>query len=300
MADFMDVPHTVLYLLFTRLFHPSYHRLSLNITREISTYIPLPILLPRIKDSSLTVYDLTLGTKTPSDLPFQATPSTHSCLLTWSSILVFLTEPNRLRSVDLIDFTVKNLTPMSTFRENSGVICVSGVCYSFGGCINSVFTCISEKYTLKRDEWSALPALPTSKFGFNPGYYAQEIYLADVNHKTHSFDIFTLNSEIYRSISFDIHCSSNGCVSFIVKDALYLLTMQRQGLKWDLKRLEAEPERDGKEFKNRTSAVSVCTPRVYGSGVYWVDYGSLANIVKFDLNTEQVIERVEISSNIGN
>ena len=109
----------------------------------------------------------------------------------------------------------------------------------FGGMDrDSQFMRSGEKF---RDTWKSLPELPSQKYAFTPCHYSHEIYLPEVNIHSHSFDIFTILTETYRSFPFSLTCFRNGSVSFIVQNGLYLLTMEGQCMKWDLKRVETGP-----------------------------------------------------------
>ena len=277
-------------LLFVRFHSSLYRRLSRNLAREIASYMGDPFLLPKCIGQTISVLYLEKGSRRQKTVDLQMTWDTVNCLLDWRTIF-FISHAPLCCKVDLISFEVIQVAPMHIPRENPGAIHVKGVVYVFGGKRSDLLTS-SEKYQLSNNEWSPLPPLPTPKYAFNPCQREDQIFLAEVNNSLHSFDIFNLVQATYRSLPFKIQCGKNGCVSFIVGEELYLLTMQQQCLKWNLKQVEAQPTQSQVQLVEENDAYSSCTPVFFRGVVYWTNYLS-GKTVSFDSSTQLLKEEAE-------
>jgi hypothetical protein len=96
--------------------------------------------------------------------------------------------------------------------------------------------------------------------------------MPEVNSSLHSFDIFNIAREDYRSLAFKIQCDMNGCVSFIIGQELYLLTMRQHCLKWKLRELEVPPTVSEVQLHDSNNAYSGCSPIFFMGSVYWTNY----------------------------
>lgn len=207
-------------------------------------------------------------------------------------MMYFLRFTGEFYSIDLVTFVVNTLESMKNPRENPGFVCVFDVCYLFGGkhSGNGKIVTFSEKYSLKTGKWTKNRDLPSPKFAFNPCYYHEfDIYLVDVRDSGHSFDIFNIKTENYRSIPFEIECNMNGSVSFIVKNELFLVTFNANLVIWDLKNREKQPINMKISLKDGNSGYSGCTPVRYKEKMYWSNYFT-GTKVTFDLVTHEVWE----------
>lgn len=265
-----------------------YRSLSSNIVREVASYLSALPLLPICRSRTVTVIHLDNGASRHAEVDVSMHWSHVSCLMDWRTIL-YLTSTPRCCKIDLITFRVSDLPRMKTVRESPGVLCVAGVCYVFGGRRQFEVLTVSEKYYVQNNQWRPTSPLPTPKFGFNPCHYQAEIYLVEVNEGGKSFDIFNIEHEVYRSVVYQISYRMNGCVSFVVDSDLYLVTVGKWCLRWDLNQLDKKPEYRVVSLQDRNSALSNCTPLLYSGSVYWVNYFSGA-IVQFHLGTQQVTE----------
>lgn len=277
-------------LLFIRSRSALYQRLSRNLAREIASYIGDFFLLPRCKDNTITVLDLEKRSRRCKTVDLIMTWDTVNCMLDWRTIF-FISKAPLCCKVDLISLDITRVASMQNPRENPGAIHVKGTVYVFGGKRSDLLT-HSEKYQLSNDQWSLLPPLPTPKYAFNPCYQKDQIFLPEVNNSLHSFDIFSLLREDYRSLPFQLHCDMNGCVSFIVGEELYLITMRRHCIKWDLKQVEMQPVIGVVELVNENDAYSSCTPFSFQGVVYWTEYLT-GKTVFFDPKTQLLKEKAE-------
>ena len=288
MAIYMTTQQSITALMFTRSFSPLYARVSRNLAREIASYMGAYKLLATCIDGTITVFDLEKGTSRSNKLDLVMKWEVVYCHVNWRTILYLSTE--RCSTIDLLTFQVTDWPCMHVPRANPGLICVEGVCYVFGGKRSDLLTS-SEKFVFTQNQWQPIPALPTPKYAFIPCHYQADLYLAEANDSLHSFDVFSIDREEYRSIPYKIQCNLNGCVSFIVNADLFLLTMSGQCLKWNLTELDSDPALFTVKLSDQNSAYSSCSPMLVADKVYWVNYLS-GTIVRFHPASLQIEEGV--------
>lgn len=270
MSAYVTAQESRVGLVFTRTHSALFFRLCRNLVREIASYFGSSAFLPRFKGQEISVLNLEKGSRKTQIVDLNTNWESINCLLDWRTVFLVSHKEHCCR-VDLITFQITKAAPMHNPRENPGAVHVSGVVYVFGGKRHDLLT-HSEKYRLNDDQWSDLPPLPTPKYAFTPCYFEGQIYMPEVNSCLHSFDIFNITREDYRSLAFKIQCDTNGCVSFIIGQELYLLTMKQHCLKWNLRELEAPPTVSEVQLHDSNNAYSGCSPIFFMGSVYWTNY----------------------------
>lgn len=276
-----------LYLAFTRLCNPLYHSLSLNITREVFSYIAPDQLLVGFRDRCLVVYVV----------PREATMTTCTLDLDLSGRgIVLLSDTiallvgncmseNFARTVNIWTGQIHREAAMLQGRSNPGVLKYQQNVWVFGGCDQLTPLRSVESFHLIKRRWSPALSMFFPRAYFTPCEYQGWIYLADACRRKKQIEVFHPVQMFYKLLPLELHSEAVQSVSFVYDQHLIFINYKQSG-QWHLN----SNDKGLQGFGSYPSDPSLC----YTSGisvsqegaVYWISEGS--ELVKFDIKSKEL------------
>ena len=183
-----------------RLYSPPFSRLSLNITREIASCLPAPILLPAVYKKCLLVYSVSARSFSSVPRPCGLTPKSLFCLVGFRLALAFDTAnvTAKVVALDMVTGTMVGFPAMMQARRSPAAIHLKGFVYVFGGWRNEHLT-VCERYGFQEKVWSPIVEMPNSRGKTHLSIYNNEIYLLP-SSSADAIECFNPRSQTYRII----------------------------------------------------------------------------------------------------
>ena len=218
-------------------------RLSLNILREVCSYLHTHIRIAAVFYSTAFLYDLKSQQSSKHVLSedlgeggsyIQADRNTLLCVDGNYS------PSSAVHSLDLSSFLLRPLPSLSTPRAWAGLAKVSTSFYMFGVWDNRSGLSSCEKMQLSDQHWTKISSMHHSRVCFTSCHYRSLLYLASTNdHKT--VETFSAETQLFAvlPVSLPLQLEANWSVAFIVKGELCLLTIGKQMACW---KIESECE----------------------------------------------------------
>ena len=276
----MTTVQTKIYLLHFQ--NSLFPRLSLNIIREICSYIGFPSLFPCISLNSIYLINLHTGNFTVFRLATRIDSSWTFCLLS-ETRLFGLTDKKSIE-IDLVSTleTLGNGTKMT--RRWPGLGKNRDFVYIFGG--QRVKTC--EKYDFLSKIWTKIDDLHSPKAFFTPCRVNNEFFLCCFGDNSGPFEAFNLLSESFRLLPVHFSHNSSGTVAFYLQNQVNLLG--NNGLLLQFHPLNGHFDGQTEVNFSGFPIYSNISPVCVGTKVYW---GSLftGNLVWFDSGTGKLQQK---------
>jgi len=198
-------------------------KLSLNILREICTFLYL-ILLADITKSSIRFFFQNMTWGQPINLSTRIRADTDSVWVILEDMRVFCCGGLNTNSAYLIDRgTVEPQPSMSSARYAHGTIGMMAVnaVYVFGG-HNSTQLQSCEKLALGSPQWCTLPPMNKARYHFNPCLFGHLIYLCGSGRLV-TMEAFDPDTDSFLPVHIDIHQqTSYNCCLYVHNDLLVL------------------------------------------------------------------------------
>lgn len=276
------------WLVFVKRKHPVWSRLSLNLLREIGTYL-LDCLYPCGHLSTLIVYNLETGAVK------QKTPISHSfdngtvyCPYAPNRVLCIGAEPTITSVFSLCTATgeLRAMPDMMLGRAWPGVVLWEDTVYVFGG-QHGQPTAEAEKFRISPGAWRKLASMSVPKLAFTPLLHTKQIYLIACSPMGPlPIETFNPYTETYTTLNVRIDGSGFGAISFLKGDEVLTVLYGGELLHWNP--TSTTYRKDKVSLPDIESAISGGPVRRYKDWVYWVNYHT-GNLVQFDLNAEEVV-----------
>lgn len=274
---------------FLRVHSPLYTRLSLNITREVFSYIGLEhIYMGSIKDKQLIVYELateTMQVTVPRiDLRLGRT---GLAMLTNDTMLVVggASDKRSVRSLNIWTGTITNEADMMEGRSWPGMLVYKGCAWVFGGSdLASV-----ERFHCSVRNWERGPQMPTPKSSFTPCENQGLIYLPCPSPHRKQLEVLDPVTEVYTLRPLELYSPYFGSVSFVLDNILYVVDYTKQAGTWALG--SQDTELTNLQITVEEKCYSNGPPVKCGNTMYWLNWEF--SLVKFDMKALTSVRRVE-------
>lgn len=270
-----------LYLAFLRIHSPLYTRLSLNITREVFSYIGLDhFYLCTIKCSQLVVYDLaTESIQARVPYIYLSLAGTGLAMLTKDTMLVVggTSGERNAKSLNIWTGTIINEADMMEGRSCPGMLVYKGCAWVFGGTgLASV-----ERFHYSMRNWERGPQMPTPKSSFTPCAYQGLIYLPYPSPDRKQLEVLNPITEAYSLRPLELYSPYYGSVSFAVNNTLYVFDYAMKAGTWALG--SQDTQLTNLQVVGKQKGYTNCSPIKCGNAIYWLNLDF--SLVKFDLKT---------------
>lgn len=210
--------HSRLALVFTKRFSHLYHRLSPNILREAIAYLDIGPLLPFIKGSTLSLYNLQVNREVKVQLTAAFPRLTRCCLTSPLEVLIFPNDSSDVWEYNIQSHLLRALPSLSTSRDWPCLVYYSLQMYVFGG---------YRKVTNERLEtnvWNDLAHSSMNHFQSNPCPVLQRIYLCDRKLWNGSLEYYDIAANSFSTIKPLVYMELSSALTFAEGETLVWLT----------------------------------------------------------------------------
>lgn len=265
-----------------------YHRLSPNVLREVCNYYHPPARVAGITMDKLVLHDLSGQVQQETRLQERFTMGSVFAVLDEERVVGIGDAPatTRVFRVTLASGHCKELTAMSTKRRFPGVIRYGAYIYVFGSGDRPILSSC-EKYSVALNSWTPLPNMNTGKWAFSPCLCGTRIYLPCTTKNSACFEVFDPKRDSLEALPIVFQDQLDGCVSFLARDVLYVLTCS--GKVGQLRLKQGAWGVETTRVAEETNALSNAIPIMHSGKVYWSNY-SKGTLVTFDL----ILDRIEV------
>ena len=271
-----------LYLAFTRARSPLYTRLSLNITREVFTYIGLDHrYLGTIQNKKLIAYNLTTESMQETVPSINLNLSGTGFIMLDRDFMLVVGGASR-RLVNRVNIWTGKITEeaaMSESRAWPGILKYKEFVWVFGGNTEPALNTM-ERFHLTTRIWQNGPRMLSPKVCFTPFEYHGLIYLAEISAQKKQLEVLNPLTEEYTLLPLQLHGSHFGSVSFIESNTLYICSYIGTVGTWVLGSQDAELK---DLMKTDIQCYTNGSPIIINKCVYWLagNFG----LIRFNLTT---------------
>ena len=274
-------------LAFARLYTTLYGRLSLNISREVFTYIGLDFFcLTAISGKNIHVYDLRTETLTIS-AEVDVNPNEAGLVMMQPDILLVVGGLPRKSaySVQIWSGVVTQEADMSVHRSWPGMLAYEEWVWVFGGNTANTLDSVERLHRGNRT-WQSGPRMLSPKVCFTPCGYQGLIYLAETSHIKKHLEVLNPVTEEYTLLPLELTHNLYGSISFIDQGALVLLNCSCEAGVWSLGSTASSLETLSITKYGVDNCYTNGTPVRYSGAVYWLD--GQFRLAKFILETHEL------------
>ena len=239
MAEHLPGRRAKVWLLYLKCTRGDRGRLSLNILREVCSYIHSPMRMTAVHYNQVYRYDLQSQTHSHHPIPVSLSHGTSYIRVGISSLLCVggrvgadydFSPSFAVQLLDLSSFKLIHLRGLSIAREGAGLAKVGACFYVFGG--SDTFNCMSscEKMQPSNQRWTKISNMNCFRAWFTPCHFRSLLYLASADvHRI--VETFHAETETFTRLPISLPAYFNsGCksVAFIGKGEMCLLTDKKQ------------------------------------------------------------------------
>lgn len=215
------------------LFHlQSSRSLSVNVIREVCSYLRDPHFFAAVHRESMELYDFNTHSITQHKLP--ACVDSGYLQVDGSTVLIV---GEKVMKLDLLTLQTTPLASLLFPRDYVGVALVGNVVFAFGGYDDDSMT-VCEKSSISPTHWTSVPPMHYARACFTPCAFKGLLYLAATAARDHraveSFSPCTETCTVLPvSLPPEIELGC-GSVAFAAKGELLLLTLSKQMARWEI------------------------------------------------------------------
>lgn len=259
-------PHVL--LLFYRSTHPPFNRLSLNVVREVASYLPSPSFLVYLGPTLIYYHDFTSETTAEAPLDFPRREGQAYCQLDYAHLLIVggVKEPRQVRRLNFLQLEARAEQSMQERRCWPGLIRHLGQVWVFGGRqLKS-----AERFSLASGQWTAVAAMTHARMCFTPCMWQHEIYLPSMDSTPKPVEVYSPATDSYRCLPLVLQDSLYfGCVAYIAHGELLVLTYSgRLGL-WRLDCRETSLRVVSIQIMQKKEGMGACPLQMHQNYLYW-------------------------------
>ena len=281
------------YLAFARVHSLLYQRLSLNISREVFSYIGLDpiLLLGAFRGNKLVLYDLTTESckETIPNIALNLS-GTGLVMLSDRQMLVVGGSSSRcVKSVDVLTGVITEEAAMKECRAWPGVLLYNARVWVFGGNTEPALDSV-EWFLCGPRTWQQGRSMHSPKVCFTPCAHQGRIYLPCVSAQKQALEVLEPISEVYTLLPLRLCSGQFGSVSFIENNHLYVIDYHLKAGIWALGSQNTELRALQITVNGAKNCFTNGSPVKCRNSVYWLDGRFI--LAKFDLKT-QTLARCE-------
>lgn len=274
-----------LYLAFTRARSPLYTRLSLNITREVFTYIGSDHLyLGTIQGNKLVAYDLTSESMQVTVPSISLNLSSTGFIMLDREVMLVVggSSKSLVNRVNIWTGKITEEAAMSECRAWPGILKYKEFVWVFGGNTGPALSTM-ERFRLITRTWRNGPRMLSPKVCFTPFEYHDLIYLAEISAQKKQLEVLNPLTDEYTLLPLQLHGAQFGSISFIESNTLYICSYSGNVGTWVLGSQDAELR---ELMKTDIQCYTNGSPIIINKFVYWL--GGNFGLIRFDLTTSTI------------
>ena len=277
------------HLLFVRRHSACYRNISLNICREVFTYVPIDqIYLATVKSDRLFVYNLRTNTaKVTSESLFLDLTGTGLTMLSNEAMLIVGGTPSgsRARKLNIWTGRLEEEARLQEGRAWPGVYLHKDWVWVFGGNVGETLDSV-ECFSLVQRSWRTGPRMLSPKVCFTPCEHRGFIYLPEVSPHKKLLEVLDPVAERYHLLQLELSGARLGSVSFFVGSELVVIDYNRKVGSWRVgSKARQLSEIYISEGRDKTCLTNV-SPVRWGKTVFWLDADF--NVTKADLKKRRI------------
>ena len=255
------------FLLFFSRLHTDFARLSVNITREICSYLSIPKVFVYLSSHQIHYFYFATQETMSLRCAIAYTEEQSYCMLDQVSLLLVggIRQSQEVMRVNYLRMEVSREENMLEGRTFPGIIYYRGRVWTFGGRQKRS----SEHYSVLTRHWTQSKPMEYCRMCFTPCLWQEEIYLVSVSSWPCAVEVFSPSNNEYRNLAITLQdVSFFGCISYIIQGELIILTYSGTRERWklgeSLTRLNAD-----EVIPRVETAVSPCPVQMHGNSLYW-------------------------------